>query len=564
MAPSLPMTRRTASAAAARRGDSTSTSARPHRPITPHSPARRAATTARAAAPESTTNPTSSSPSTRPTPRGRRFSLPLVGETGALLADHLGFVHSHVQAYGPAFKASLMGVRGAVVLTSWDVITRVMMGEGRGGGEDGAAPLSKWWMPPAFQELLGSASDPAVQTDRAKHAKRRRQQGTAFTPAAMAAYAPRVEATARASLARWAATPGAVDLVAELSTTTFGFAETVVDLGLEGDARAALLDNWGTYVRNLMALPVDLPGTKLHAAKKAKRKILGAIAVAVGRYLASFNAGERPPASMLGYYMAARAADGDSMEAQELGDMVLALLLAGHDTSHAGHTVLLATLPRLPADLQARLAEEQRGVVARHGDALSQAALSEMPLGEAVIKECLRLLGPADGLWREAASDFVVDGIRVPKGSKLFLSVLYAKATDPSIIGPAGLEADAHLPPPHMDINALTADAFNPDRWLGGAAAEPTGGVGTFGMGTRFCLGAPLFYQEAKCLLAVAVREYELALEGPVTWAPSWAAQVIKKAEIGLRVSKRGATDAIVAANVSSQKGSVGAVAGLP
>jgi cytochrome P450 len=478
----------------------------------------------------------------------------------------LAFVHSHVQAYGPVFKASLMGVRGAVVLTSWAAITKVMMGEGKGagGGPDGADPVSRWWMPPAFQELLGSASDPAVQTDRARHAKRRRQQGTAFTPAAMASYAPRVEATARASLARWAAAPGPVDLVSELSTTTFGFAETVVDLGLEGPARAALLDNWSTYVRNLMALPIDLPGTRLHAAKAAKRKILTAIDAAVARYLAAFTAGERPPTSMLGFYMAARAADGDPLAAGELGDMVLALLLAGHDTSHAGHTVLLATLPRLPADLKARLAEEQRGVVARHGDALSQAALGEMPLGEAVIKECLRLLGPADGLWREAASDFVVDGVRVPAGTKLFCSVLYAKATDPAIIGPAGLAPDAALPPPHMDINSLSPAAFDPDRWLGGAGGEPTGGVGTFGMGPRFCLGAPLFYQEAKCLLAVAVREYDLELTAPAAWAPSWAAQVVKKAEIGLGVTKKGAGAAIVAANVGKAAGGVGAAAGVP
>lgn len=536
-------------------------SARPPAPLAParsasSAPARPRLLLASASAPEASTASPTPDPATLPTPTGRRFNLPLVGETGALISDHLQFVHSHVQTYGPVFKASIMGVKAAVVLTSWAAITKVMMGEGK--GVEGAPPVSKWWMPPAFQELLGSASDPEVQTDRARHAKRRRQQGTAFTPAAMASYAPRVEAVARASLARWAASPGPVDLVAELSTTTFGFAETVVDLGLSGDARAALTDNWATYVRNLMALPIDLPGTKLHAAKKAKRKILAAIGNAVDRYLADF--GRAPPTTMLEHYMTARAADGDPLAAVELGDMVLALLLAGHDTSHAGHTVLLATLPRLSADLRSRLAAEQAAVVAKHGDALTQAALGDMPLGEAVVKECLRLLGPADGLWREAASDFVLDGVRVPAGSKLFCSILYAKATDPAIVGPGGLAPDAPLPPPHMDINALTPDAFNPDRWLG--AGEPTGGVGTFGMGPRFCLGAPLFYQEAKVLLALAVREYDLELEAPMTWAPSWAAQVTSKAHIGLAVAKKAAGEAIVAANAG--KRAMGSAAGVP
>jgi len=492
-----------------------------------------------------------------PTPRGRRFSLPLLGETRGLLADHLAWVHDHVQRHGPVFRADVMGVKGAVVLTSWAAISRVMMGE---------PAITRWWMPPAFVELLGTASDPAVQTDKAKHAKRRRQQATAFTPAAMASYAPRVEAVARGSLARWAAAPGPVDLVDELSTTTFGFARTVVELGLDGDAEATLTQHWSTYVRNLMALPIDLPGTRLHKAKKAKRVILAAINGAVRRYLDAFNRGEAPPSTMLGYYMAARAADGDPLSADELGDMTLALLLAGHDTSHAGHTVLMATLPRLPAQLRARLADEQRGVVARHGDALTATALADMPLAEACVKECLRLLGAADNLWREAASTFVVDGVRVPAGSKLLCSILYAKASDPALIGPGGLPPDAALPPPHMDINALKPDAFDPDRWLGGT--EPTGGVGTFGMGGRFCLGAPLFLQEAKCLVAAVTREYDLTLEGPHTWAPSWAAQVQLKAEIRLGVRRKAPADIICAAAVgkggAAAGPALGGAAGVP
>jgi hypothetical protein len=187
-----------------------------------------------------------------------------------------------------------------------------------------------------------------------------------------------------------------------------------------------------------------------------------------------------------------------------------------------------------------------------------------MPVADAVVKECLRLLGPADNLWREAAADFVVDGVRVPKGSKLLCSILYAKATDPAIIGPGGLPADAAMPPPHMDINALTDAAFDVERWLNGSANEPTGKEGTFGLGGRLCLGRPLFMQEAHCLVAVVVREYDLRLDGPLTWAPSWAAQLQRKADIRLGVRRKAAADIICADNVRKAGGGVGSAAGVP
>lgn len=66
------------------------------------------------------------------------------------------------------------------------------------------------------------------------------------------------------------------------------------------------------------------------------------------------------------------------------------------------------------------------------------------------------------GRGRNVIEDFELHGKRIPKGSVVMLSVLYAKACDPRVS--AGDHADVALPL-HMDIHQLHA-SFRPERWL--------------------------------------------------------------------------------------------------
>ena len=79
---------------------------------------------------------------------------------------------------------------------------------------------------------------------------------------------------------------------------------------------------------------------------------------------------------------------------------VLMLMLAGSDTSKLSHKVLLGVLPDLPPGIVERMREEQRAVVARHGPALTRAAVNDMVWADAMAREVLRLRGPAEGLFR--------------------------------------------------------------------------------------------------------------------------------------------------------------------
>jgi cytochrome P450 len=384
--------------------------------------------------------------------------------------------------------------------------------------------VTEWYGVPSFTRLLGRSADASVQASKERHGRRRRQQATAFTPDALAGYAPRVEAATRSALARWAAATGeagGVDLYAALNVLTFDYAAaTVVDLGLTREARAEVLAHWTAFTTSLFSLPIDAPGFPLRRGLRAKARVVAALGDAVEAYRQA--ARKETPSTMLGHYVAARAADGDPVDAEELVDTTLGLLLAGHETSHSAHVALLGLLPALGADVRAALEAEQAAVVAAHGDLLTPAALAAMPVADAVSKECLRILGPAEGLFRRATADFALSGRRVAAGDVLYVSNLYAKASDPGLGGIKG----GVLPPAHMDANAAAA-SVRPDRWLGGPDPAPSAdsfGL-AFGLGRHACLGAPLYAMEAKALLAVVVREYDVAIVSATAWSPSWAAQ---------------------------------------
>lgn len=410
----------------------------------------------------------------------------------------------------------------------------------------GEHTVTEWWTPPSFVTLLGSASDASVMADKAAHTKRRRQQATAFTPAALASYAPRVEAATRGALERWAAACGggaSIELVSSLSDLTFEYAEaTVVDLGLDAASAARTRERWTDFSKVLFTFPIDLPGTPFRRALRARDDVKAALAASVAAYKSAFEVGGVPPATMMSYYMAARAADGDPLSTLELADTALGFYLAGYDTSHSAHIVLLGLLPFLAPRVRAALEAEQHAVVATHGDALTAAALADMKYADALSKECLRILGPAEGLFRRAKTDFALGGRLIKAGDVLYTSALYAKATDTALTA-GGSDRALPLPPPHMDANA-TAASIVPERWLTGCdEPAPAAGARAFSVGRHSCLGAPLYSMEAKALIAVVTREYDLSVDGDADgWAPTWAAQAAafrKGVPLQARLTKR-------------------------
>ena len=78
-----------------------------------------------------------------------------------------------------------------------------------------------------------------------------------------------------------------------------------------------------------------------------------------------------------------------------------------------GKTLMCALLTVRSAP---QMREEQREVVARHGPALTRAAVADMRWADAMAREVLRLRGPAEGLYRCARNPHAV-GLSVIKAA---------------------------------------------------------------------------------------------------------------------------------------------------
>lgn len=523
-----------------------------------------------------------------PRPTGsRRRLLPFIGETQPHLQDHLKWALERVWRHGPVFRSSLYGMRDVVVATDFASIEKVMSGE---------HVLTEWFQPASFQRLLGTASSAAVMADKGRHARQRRQQAKAFSPAALASYAPRVARETEAAVALWArrcegegesassssssSPSSSLDLGEALSDLTWAYAlATVVDVSLDEAEAKEVRAAWKAFTSNLFSAPLDFPGSRFRTALRARETLGRALGRAVREYQAEFEreraggeehassssssspSSSRPP-TMMNEYMRARADDGDPLREEELVDMAIGLLLAGYETSHSAHLLLLSVLasPSLPSRVREALEREQSAVIAKHETALSAAALADMPYADACSKWCLWALGPADGIFRRAIADFELGGRRVQKGEIIYNSFLAAKAQDEKVVGPGGLKPGARLPPPHMDVNDLAA-SFAPERFLGGGGGDVNGGevasaaaasdalaaptsVATFGFGNHFCLGAPLYSMEAKALVATLVRGYEIGTADggePMRFASSWAATGRSGQRVRVKVSRRAA-----------------------
>lgn len=282
----------------------------------------------------------------------------------------------------------------------------------------------------------------------------------------------------------------------------------------------------------------------------------------------------------------ARSEDAEfELSVEDVAAAGIGLIIAGNDTSGLGITGLLGLLPMFPQVL-ARVRQEQQQVMAAHGPELSRAALEAMPYTEAVVKEVLRLLPPARAVFRRTTVDLEVAGHFIPAGTMLHLNFLVAQLlTDPGLRASGTLTAEQLAAveglPMHTSRHSLQEE-FNPERWLlekagaagraqqaptdsaGASSAAPVGcpmhaaedargsgswaglvdydakpsGLLTFGAGPHVCLGMGLFYLEAKVLLALLAREYEVALaDGSAAFSYAFFPEL--KQETLLHISKR-------------------------
>lgn len=203
---------------------------------------------------------------------------------------------------------------------------------------------------------------------------------------------------------------------------------------------------------------------------------------------------------------------------QQLHDEVLALMVAGYETTATGLSWACYLLSQHPAALAAVQQEIDQVIGDRKPNASDLAAL---PYLAAVIDETLRLYPPSWRLSRVAVAEDVIDGFRLAPGQSV-LTLIYLIHRHP-----------AFWPEP---------DRFLPERFL----AQPAGGTTTaawlpFGLGSRKCVGQDLALVEMKLILITLLQRYHLAPHTPHHPGIQLAMTLKPRQDLWLRLTARAA-----------------------
>ncbi len=174
---------------------------------------------------------------------------------------------------------------------------------------------------------------------------------------------------------------------------------------------------------------------------------------------------------------------------QQLQDEAITLLTGAIETTG---TTLAWTLYEISrnAEIERRLHDELDAVC---GDRLlRQEDLSSLPYLRRVLKEAMRMYGPAWLVTRTTTRPVILDGHHIPEGADIVYSP-YVHQHDPEVYADPA--------------------AFNPDRW------EPERAKSinrtsflAFGDGRRKCIGEEFAWAELLIVLATVVQRWRLAL----------------------------------------------------
>lgn len=187
---------------------------------------------------------------------------------------------------------------------------------------------------------------------------------------------------------------------------------------------------------------------------------------------------------------------GEPITDAQIRANVLTILLAGEDTTADS---IAWTLPYLAADgaLQAHLGEEAHRVLGNAPVCPDYATLKELDIFEAICIEATRLRPVAAVHSFEPLEDVVVDGVALPKGTRMFF-----------VARPAMID----------EKNFADPQRYDPWRWMRKGEHDAHTGAHDvraylqFGAGPRVCPGRHLATVEMRLALSMLMNEFSIEM----------------------------------------------------
>ncbi|KAL9809426.1 Cytochrome P450 90A1 [Arabidopsis thaliana] len=252
-----------------------------------------------------------------------------------------------------------------------------------------------------------------------------------------------------------------------------------------GEWSESLRKEYLLVIEGFFSLPLPLFSTTYRKAIQARRKVAEALTVVVMKRREEEEEGAERKKDMLAALLAA----DDGFSDEEIVDFLVALLVAGYETTSTIMTLAVKFLTETP------LALAQLKIRAMKSDSysLEWSDYKSMPFTQCVVNETLRVANIIGGVFRRAMTDVEIKGYKIPKGWKVFSSF-----------------RAVHLDPNHFK----DARTFNPWRWQSNSVTTGPSNVFTpFGGGPRLCPG----YELARVALSVFLHR----LVTGFSWVPA-------------------------------------------
>nr|XP_043634688.1 beta-amyrin 28-monooxygenase-like isoform X2 [Erigeron canadensis] len=178
------------------------------------------------------------------------------------------------------------------------------------------------------------------------------------------------------------------------------------------------------FLKGVIALPIDFPGTPFYCSKKAAASIRTELMTLIKERRVALEEGKASSSQdLLSHLLTSSDENGRYLTEWEIANNILLLLFAGHDTSTCSITLIMKRLGEHP-NVYDKVLNEQLEISKNKeaGEMLKWEDIQKMKYTWNVVSEVMRLNPPIPGSFREALVDFEYAGYTIPKGWKLYWS----------------------------------------------------------------------------------------------------------------------------------------------
>lgn len=404
-----------------------------------------------------------------------KYGTPLLGDTFKFVVDPFKTLDDRYRRFGDVSKASLTFQKMVVALGP-DYIQQLMLD----GGQCYSSRMG-------YDAPLGDFfAGGLLMKDFAEHKFHRRIMQTAFKIDAMRTYVDQMHPIISERLSSWGSHdkfefyPNIKTLLLDVGAKVF------LGLEMEGDATRDLNQSFLDMNEGTMALiRKDWPGLLYHKGLKGRRELESFfINLVPGRRGSSGN-------DMATFFANEKTEEGDYFSEKVVGEHLIFLLLAAHDTTTSALTMASYYLANDQA-WQDRLREELRG--------LGRTELEYDDLGKNVpdldhcFKETLRMNPPVPMFMRRTVKEVELGGYQLEPHTMVQVSPLYTQ------------RMEAWWSNPHQ---------FDPDRFVREEHKQHPFLWAPFGGGAHKCIGLHFADMLFKCALSHLLLNYRFSFASP-------------------------------------------------